>query len=1538
MGTVVTALLLPAALHAQPAAPTWNGGGAPDGNWQNAANWGGTAPAAKDFLFFDGTTQLMATNNYATGTVFGSLTFTGAAGSFGLYGNALTLASRVQDPSGNLSGGSITNFSPNAQSINLPLTLGDGVHYLVNGAAGQLNLSGAITRAADATVVFSTNWGVIATTGSGLATDSSYNGGILGGWAVISTGANAGNWATLDAGGNLADYTGYTAFNGGTSFGGTQPGRNVKIQSRSSTAGSLNGTTAGTYDMNTLLWNIGSSNPSGNQTLNIANGQTLRLGTNGGIMTVHGSRTFVVGNGANGVLTAGGPNNNTPGELTLVQPNNNGGQLQINSTLTDNGTGPVTVNEIGSVNYNFANSYSGGTHIHYGEAYLQSGARLGSGPIYVYPGARADFGGNNSATITNNFFIAGMGFTQANQPGAIKGIYNGTFTGAFTLMGDATIDPNAGSSPNACTFTGPFSGTGTLTIGGTSSGLVEGTATFAGNCSYGGDTTIDATSGNNGGAGLKIATGANNILNNGGVLNLIGNYNSGIASLDLNGTTQTLRGLNTSSGNTANAVVKSSSVGGVLVVGNGNTDSAFGGIIQSGIALTKIGAGTLTLSGQNTYTGDTTVSNGVLALTGSLETGAILVAGSGMFDVSQLGMFNLGNGQVLGGSGAVSGSVSAASGSTISPGFSVGTLTFINDLTLNGGAIGLFDLSAATNGANDQIAVEGNLTLNGGTIQINAATLQPGRYKLITYNGSLGGSAANLSLSYVGEQVIELDDSIAQEIDLVVTTNTITRLTWEGDGVANDWDINTTANWLHSGSPALFNNGAAVVFDDSGSKSPAVNLQGNVQPVSILVSNNTGCYTFSGGGSIGDTATLTKLGSGTLALMEWGGDTSVGGILLGGGSLILSNSSASMAGGITVTNGALTLAHSGTIAGGLTVGNGTASLYDWGTLNGNVTVSNGGTVLLDQASAGTGNTVINSGGSVQVGANDYNGNLPSGSITLNGSLAFNRNDSITVANAISGSGLVNKSGAGTLALNADNSGWSGSAQVLAGTLQMGSANALGNGGSVNLGTNAALDFNSFTLLGKTISAVGSGPTGDGAIVNSSGADVSGLKATYHIVMTGDLTLGGAGRWDLRSGDANPANATLTCSGGQPFNLTKTGPGFIGIVDTSVDTNLADIHVVSGTLDIEGNTTGIGNPTNTLTVESGATLFFYTTTNLLNKRFVMNDGSWFQNSSGATTVVGPVTLNTNASGGAGNVSFNCGGTSLAFSNAISGPGNLLKMNGGNYLFLSATNTYTGNTIVDSGWIGLVGGGSIAASPVLTLNGTAIDATRRTDHTLTLAANQTLNGVSGSVVGLLVVGAGATVSPGTDAQPLSTLTVQSNLIFNAGSTNIMDLATSPTPTNDMIAATSTKATITYGGTLVLNFTPGSLSAGNTFQLFSATNYSGAFSAISPATPGSGLAWDASALLTSGTLAVAVAPVGVTPAITSVTSSGASLVLQGTNNTGFAGGTYCLLSSTNAALPVASWTRVLTNSFGTAGTFSNAIPIDPAKPQCFYRLQLQ
>ena len=336
-------------------------------------------------------------------------------------------------------------------------------------------------------------------------------------------------------------------------------------------------------------------------------------------------------------------------------------------------------------------------------------------------------GGDNGAAITNNFFIAGMGFVTNNQPGAIKGTYTGMFTGAITLMGNAWIDPNAGGA--SCAFSGPFTGTGSLSIGGPLGYYVGGTAVLGGNCNYSGDTIIDATAGSGGNSGgfaaIKIEANANDILNNSGNLVLIGGNGSGnTATFDLNGTTQTVNGLVATGGTPANTAVQSSSGSGALIVGNNNASSVFGGVIQNGssmLALTKIGTGTLTLTGNNTYTGNTTVSAGTLALSGSgsiSNTSTITLAAGAMLDASGRGdqTLTLAGSQTLRGSGTINNNLSVNAGATLAPGdaiSTVGTLAVANTAQLQGTTVMKLN---ATAGTNDQVSAS---SFNyGGTLTV----------------------------------------------------------------------------------------------------------------------------------------------------------------------------------------------------------------------------------------------------------------------------------------------------------------------------------------------------------------------------------------------------------------------------------------------------------------------------------------------------------------------------------------------------------------------------------------------------------------------------------------------------------------------------------------------------------------------------------------------------------------------------------------------------------------------------------------------------
>jgi len=198
------------------------------------------------------------------------------------------------------------------------------------------------------------------------------------------------------------------------------------------------------------------------------------------------------------------------------------------------------------------------------------------------------------------------------------------------------------------------------------------------------------------------------------------------------------------------------------VIGGLNLDTEFAGTVTNGtsattphlVAVTKIGTGTLTLSGANTYGGGTMVSNGTLVAnntTGSgTGTGAVTVVSSA----------------ALGGSGVISGPVTV--NGTLSPDGGPGTLTVSNSLVLGAGAV----LQYALGTSSDLTVVSGNLALDG-TLQItDSGGFANGTYTLFTYGGTLttNGTPSILAIGSTPDATksYAIDITTAGQIRLVV--------------------------------------------------------------------------------------------------------------------------------------------------------------------------------------------------------------------------------------------------------------------------------------------------------------------------------------------------------------------------------------------------------------------------------------------------------------------------------------------------------------------------------------------------------------------------------------------------------------------------------------------------------------------------------------------------------------------------------------------------------------------------------------------------
>jgi outer membrane autotransporter protein len=338
----------------------------------------------------------------------------------------------------------------------------------------------------------------------------------------------------------------------------------------------------------------------------------------------------------------------------------------------------------GTLTLSGANAYTGPTMVNAGT--LQAGA------VNAFSSASA-FTVASGATLD----LAGFNQTIGSLAGA----------GSVTL-GAATLTTNGDGSDT--TFSGTISGSGRLVKVG------EGTLTLSGNNSYQGGTIVSEGT---------LAVGSSRAVGTGALTLADGTTLQAAA----NGLTL------------ANAVRLN---GDVTVDTQSNTMTLSGPISGTG-GLDKIGSGTLMLTGASTYTGTTTVSEGVLNVNGSLVSSVCVCSGG-----------------TLTGTGSIGG-LSVSGGGIVAPGNSIGTLTVRGNVSFD--VDGIYQVKANAAGQSDKINATGTATLTGGTVQVLAqggSYARQTRYTILTANagvtGKFTGVTSNLAfltalLSYDSKDV-----------------------------------------------------------------------------------------------------------------------------------------------------------------------------------------------------------------------------------------------------------------------------------------------------------------------------------------------------------------------------------------------------------------------------------------------------------------------------------------------------------------------------------------------------------------------------------------------------------------------------------------------------------------------------------------------------------------------------------------------------------------------------------------------------------------
>lgn len=587
---------------------------------------------------------------------------------------------------------------------------------------------------------------------------------------------------------------------------------------------------------NCSSFNIG--NQGGTGTYNISNGQLTLVGG------LHSIGRNTSQNGGSGTLNVNGG----VVELQLAAGDFGPGSIIIGDRSDGAGThASGSVNQTGGVfrigagTSLYLGGYGAGTYNLNGGALQIGGASLqgvynnvGGSYAFNLGGGTIQVAGSDLLTSVDATLVGGT--TSTIDTNGLGATWNGVLSGAGNLVkaGAGTLAlTNAGNSYSGTT--GLTGGTLQVSEGALGSGaLIFGaTSTFAfvGGYTLGNDVTLGAgaigtfnvgenqtstLSGQILGAGGLAKTGLGELVLDGSNNIYTGptQVSAGMLTVASDGALSDVSALTVASGAFFQLLGVAQSVeelngdgnvllgaGSVLTVAPIGDSSVFSGTISGDGGLTKSGTGSLTLTGVNTYSGPTSIDQGLLVVNGAVLNSPITVQAGG----------------TLGGSGIVN-SVTLADNATLAPGNSPGTLTVLNDVAFNAGSNYQVEIES---GLNDSVVLQnGSATIANGAVldlQVSVTGLELGNaYTILQV---VDGSSGSIVVPGSGFTVVDnLDKPLLTEV--VDYSSTAVTVTFQG--LPTPWaaEVTTrnqaaTANGVQSlgvGNP-IYN--AAVFLDEA---------------------------------------------------------------------------------------------------------------------------------------------------------------------------------------------------------------------------------------------------------------------------------------------------------------------------------------------------------------------------------------------------------------------------------------------------------------------------------------------------------------------------------------------------------------------------------------------------------------------------------------------------------------------------------------------------------------------------------------------------